>query len=98
MRTTEKMLQNQVDYLNELMGTPKKPWTSENGKTRSNIGNYHLYFAYGGVCLHQIMNEGGGVKTPIGGGCVPKKELYQKLTAFIEGIELGIMSTLKTEK
>ena len=89
MRVTEKMLQNQVDYLNELTGNPPTSWTRQDGRNRANIGNYHLYFAYGGVCLHQVTNEGGGVKTPIGGGCVPKKELHGKLSAFIEGIELS---------
>lgn len=83
------MLQNQVDYLNELTGQPKETWTFENGKSRANVGNYHLYFAYGGVCLHQMTNDGGGVTTPIGGGCVPKRELYGKLQSFIQGIRLS---------
>ena len=91
MRITEKMLQHQVDYLNTLTGNPSKSWTfdEETKRSKANIGNYHLYFAYGGVCLHQMVNDGGGVTTPIGGGCVPKKELHQKLSAFISGIELG---------
>jgi len=83
MRITEKMLEQRVEYLNEITSSPSKSYTD--GK--SNVGNFHLYFAYGGVNLHRICNEGGGITEPIGGGCGTKRELYEKLNSFINGLQ-----------
>jgi len=83
MRTTEKELQSLVQWLNKITNSP----TDENG---NQIGNYHLAFAYGGVTLHRIVNSGGGVSTPLGGGYFTKRELAAKLRSFIAGIEYGI--------
>ena len=89
-RITTKMLEIRIDYLNELTDAPKEPYTKgEDGKLTANIGNHHLSFAYGGVCVHRTMNKGGGVDTPITYGHVPKRELFEKLVSFIAGIELG---------
>ena len=84
-RITEKMLQYQVDHLNKITNNPNKAWT-DNGAA---IGNYHISHAYGGVCLHQNVNAGGGVRCPLSQGHGPKRELYDALRAFISGIELG---------
>jgi hypothetical protein len=88
-RITDKQLQYLVDRINELTGSPMVPWTSrgEGKGIRANIGNYHLSGAYGGVCLHRMMNEGGGVNTPLGLGHVPKRELYNQLRAYVAGLE-----------
>lgn len=89
-RITEKDLQNQVNWLNEITNQPKEQYTkNEKGEYKANIGNYHLSFAYGGVTLHQMFNDGGGVVTPLGGGYFTKRELYYKLHAFIAGISIG---------
>jgi hypothetical protein len=66
---------------------PNKQGDARPGRILANIGNYHLSWAYGGVCLHQMHNEGGGVTTPIGSGYNTKRELYEKMHAFISGIE-----------
>ena len=88
-RITEKDLQYLVSRMNEITGQPAEQYTQdEAGKFRSNIGNYHLSFAYGGVTLHQMVNDGGGVTTPLGGGYFTKRELAVKLGAFIAGIVL----------
>ena len=84
-RITVKHLEQLCEYLNELTGNPVKPW---NEKGRANIGNYHLSYAYGGVCLHQNVNESGGVTTPIIHGHVAKRELFDLMHAYIKGIEL----------
>ena len=90
MRVTEKMLQQRVEYLNELTNSPKTPYSKdENGRNKANIGNYHLSHAYGGVCVHRMVNENGGVNTPIVYGHVPKRELFEKLCSFIDGIQYG---------
>lgn len=90
-RITEKDLQSLVDRLNEITGNKKEQYTKDEttGRYVGNIGNYHLSFAYGGVTLHQMFNEGGGITTPLGGGYFTKRELYYKLHAFISGIQIG---------
>lgn len=89
-RITNKMLENKIDYLNAITNSPKEPWsTDKNGKTKANIGNHHLDGAYGGVCVHKMVNDGGGVSTPLVGGNVTKRELYDLLCAYVKGIELG---------
>lgn len=90
MRITNKMLELKVEYLNEITGNPKAPYSKgKDGKHRANIGNYHLSFAYGGVCVHKMHNEGGGVTTPIVRYHVKKRELYEKLCSYIDGINYG---------
>lgn len=84
-RITDKNLQAMCDRINRLMGTPMKPYID--GKAQ--IGNYHLSHAYGGVTLHRMHNESGGVSGPFMTGCVPKRELYNQMYAFIAGINAG---------
>ena len=82
-RITEKHLQAIVDRLNRITGSPAAPYIE--GKAQ--IGNYHLSHAYGGVCLHRMHNEGGGVSSPLSTGHITKRELQGLLYAFISGIE-----------
>ena len=94
-RITEKMLQKKIDYLNQVTSNPKKSWeryTDGQGKQKmkANIGNYHLDGAYGGVCLHQMMNEGGGVHSVFNCGYVPKRELFELIRAFMCGLEVEV--------
>lgn len=81
-RITEGFLQAQVDSINEMCGTPKTSYTD--GK--ANIGNFHLYFAYGGVTLHQTLKEGGAVRDIFGAGCMTKRELSERLYGFMAGL------------
>jgi len=87
-RITDKHLEGMVARLNHLTGMPEAPYVKNaEGRLVAQIGNYHISRAYGGVCLHQICNESGGVHSPIMVGHVPKRELYNQLYAFIRGIE-----------
>ena len=81
-RVTESELQSIVDRINRICGTPDKPYVNGN----SQVGNYHLGFAYGGVELQQMENESGGVRTPLGCGHVTKRELRDRMHAFISGL------------
>jgi hypothetical protein len=83
-RITQKDLEYQVATINEITKSPAQPWNAETKK--ANIGNYHLSYAYGGVTLHRMVNEGGGVTTPLGSGYRTKRELYEKMHAFIAGL------------
>lgn len=87
-RITEKMLENLVSEINHLTGSPNTPYSrDQNGKLRGNIGNYHLSYAYGGVNLHRMSNESGGINCPISSGYKTKRELYEMMHSFIRGIE-----------
>jgi len=81
-RVTEKQLQAIVDRINRITGSPLEPYA--NGKAQ--IGNYHLSHAYGGVCLHRMHNDGGGVSSPLSVGHVTKRELANLMHAYICGL------------
>jgi len=82
-RVTEKQLQAVVDRLNRITGSPAAPYIGREAQ----IGNYHLSHAYGGVCLHRMYNENGGVSSPLSTGHITKRELLGLLHAYISGIE-----------
>jgi hypothetical protein len=88
-RITRKQLDALVARLNDITGSPTAAWTRHaDGTLKANIGNYHISGAYGGVCLHRMMTDGGGVTTPLTCGHVPKRELFNQLRAYIDGLEL----------
>jgi hypothetical protein len=82
-RITEKHLQAIVDRLNRITGMPAAPYID--GKAQ--IGNYHLSHAYGGVALHRMYNEGGGITSPLSTGHITKRELANLMHAYIAGLE-----------
>lgn len=86
-RITDKHLDTLCDHLNKLTNSPATSYTRTADGMRANIGNFHISHAYGGVCLHRMSNENGGVTTPLCYGHVPKRELYEQMRAFIAGIQ-----------
>ena len=86
-RITQKDLEYLVKTINQLTGSPETPYSKHGDTCTGNIGNYHLDYAYGGVNLVRMCNEGGGISQPLGGGFHTKRELYNRLTAFIYGLE-----------
>ena len=89
MRTTLKQIEGLVERLNDVMARKHEPWTRENGRNKANIGNFHISQAYGGVSLHEMSNNGGGVRDVFGCGHIPKRDLYDRLHAMLVGIELA---------
>jgi len=88
MRTQIRIAQieRKIDYLNEITKSPAKPYTrNAKGKQKANLKNFHTYQAYGGVGVHRMDNEHGGVTTTIPLGT--KRECYDALCNFINGIE-----------
>lgn len=83
-RITDKYLDAIVDRLNRNTGSPAAPYID--GKAQ--VGNYHISHAYGGVCLHRMHNESGGVLSPLSTGHIPKRELAGLMHAFIAGMEV----------
>ena len=87
MRTTIKQLDLLIAELNKQLDRPEKPYIKENGKLTAQIGNFHLYQAYGAYGLHEMANEGGGIRQTVDLGT--KKELYTALHKLIQGVELA---------
>ena len=77
-RVTIAELENLVQVINRLTG---------HSDGAENVGRYRLGGAYGGWRLERIVNDGGGIDTPLGGGYYSKKELAGKLRAFIHGLQ-----------
>lgn len=83
---TKADLEIRVGVINRMTKNPVKPYSKTGDKFTANVGNYHLAWAYGGVCLHRMQNEGGGVEVIIH-GYSSKRELYEKMGAYIAGLE-----------
>ena len=73
--------------LNAITNSPSEPYTkNENGEYIANIGNFHLSGAYGGYCVHRMCNKSGGISTPFISYHTTKRDLYDRLNAYINGI------------
>ena len=87
-RITENDLRVVCNRINVITGSPREPYVRDSrGVLVACIGNYHISSAYGGVCLQRMQTEGGGVDTPINSGYVTKRELYNLMHAYIQGLE-----------
>jgi hypothetical protein len=87
-RITERDLEGLVGRINRMTKSPLTPYLKHaDGKFTAWIGNYHISHAYGGVCLHRMVNEGGGVRDVLMCGHVPRRELYTAMHAYILGLE-----------
>ena len=72
--------------LKALVSRINKAFNIEN-KNYSTIGAFDLDYAYGGVQLVQYVNEFGGVNDVFRCGHITKKDLYNRMDAFLTGIE-----------
>ena len=87
-RITMQFLQAVCDRINRMAGTPLAPYVKDaNGKYQPQAHCYHLSQAYGGVSLHQMCAEGTGVHDVLGCGHIPKRELADRMAAFIAGFD-----------
>ena len=86
-RITRKDLDGAVNRLNRITDNQAEPYTGEHGKWFANIGNFHISGAYGGVALHQMVNDAGGVRDIFGQGHIPMRDLYNLIHAYLKGIE-----------
>lgn len=87
MRIKLAQLEILTAELNKLLNRPLKPYEKDNGKLTAQLGNFHLYQAYGAYGLHEMATKGGGVRETIGLGT--KRELYTALHKLIQGVELA---------
>ena len=87
MRTTIKQLELLATELNKQLDRPLKPYIKENGKLTAQIGNFHIYQAYGAYGLHEMATDGGGISQTV--NLSTKKERYNALHKLIQGVELA---------
>jgi len=89
-RISTQDLQAVVDRINRITGSPMEPYTKigevPHQRYTANIGNYHLSGAYGGYALHRMDTDGGGVEDVLGCGHLAKRDLYDRMHAFIRGL------------
>ena len=94
-RITNAHLKAVVDRINRATKSPMEPWTKRSdGINQAQIGNYHLSEAYGGVSLHRMVSEGGGVSDVLGTGHVTKRDLANRMQAFLRGLESQAMQAI----
>lgn len=78
-RITQRDLEGLVRRLNTIKGYGTYP-------KYSTIGAYCLDGAYGGVSLHRYVNEAGGVSDVFRCGYVTKRDLYNRISAYLDGM------------
>lgn len=87
-RITMKHLELLIEQINKLAGTPLTYCDkSTNRPFKINIGHYHLDCAYSGYKLVQTDNDSGGIRDISRTGYTTKRELYNQLKMFIQGLE-----------
>lgn len=86
MRITKSQIEAVIKWLNTELNRPLKPYENIDGKLKAQIGNFHIYQAYGAFGLHEMRNEHGGVRTIIHLGT--KKELFNSIHRLLDGIRL----------
>ena len=80
---TRKYLEKSVKRLNELTGYHQADYDC------GEMGRYLIYEAYCGYALYQICSKGGGVRAISRHMCGTKRELYDFIMAYTDGIEAG---------
>ena len=87
-RITRKDLASLCERINNAQKTPQIMYKRIDGKLTGQIGNYYISGAYGGVSLHQIANESGGARDVFSCGHVPKRDLYNRMRAYLVACEV----------
>jgi hypothetical protein len=85
-RITIKHLDAKADTINRMTNSPVESSRTVDGNYVANVGNYHISGAYGGYCLHRMVNEGGGVSDVFSCGHVSARELAGLMSAYMAGL------------
>jgi len=88
MSTSKKTLEKLCELINTATGSPLTPYTRTESGLTANLGNFHLSGAYGGVCVHRMHNQSGGVTEPIWSGHISKAKAETKMRAYLAGLEM----------
>ena len=95
-RITLSNLEAVVRRINTACRTPQSPYELVGKHYVSQVGCYHLSGAYGGYALHQMVNDGGGVRD-VFGGHISKRDLWNRMHSFLQGIEAAATTNHKGE-
>ena len=87
MSTSIKTLEALCEFINKATGSPLTPYTRTESGLTANVGNFHISRAYGGVCVHRMNNDGGGVTEPIWSGHISKANAETQIRAYLKGLE-----------
>jgi hypothetical protein len=97
MRITVKDLEAVCERINRTAGVVPEsesplwerryePGDPPTGTLVQRKGVYHLSGAYGGYSLHLSSGPNGGVSDVFRCGHIPKRELYDRMQAFLDGM------------
>jgi len=78
-RITEAMIERKIKRINELKGVKDPAWNIP--------GSYLLSCQYGGYSLDLISTDCGGIKDVFSCGHVPKRDLFNRINAYLAGME-----------
>ena len=86
-RITREHLDRLCGLINTETRSPVEGWTTgADGRNHANPGHYEISGAYGGYNLHRVCSEGGGVNSVFTCGHVPARDLYNRMSAYLEGL------------
>lgn len=94
-RITQSDLEAVCTRINRTVnGQDREPWERVNGRLQQVPGVYSISYAYGGASLHRNCSldangESHGVHDVFGAGHMPKRELYDRMQAFLRGVEVA---------
>lgn len=89
-RISMKQLDQLCTILNRWNGSDGPLWTREGNENHATIGAYYIDGAYGGVALYQMVTDGGGVTDVLSCGHTTKRDLYNRIRAFMIGIDAQV--------
>lgn len=89
MRTTKKELEAIVNRINLITNSPNESYVKKDNRYFAQVDNFHLSYAYGGVSLHRMCNESGGVDDVLSTGHIKMSELKTAMYAFIKGLSFN---------
>lgn len=91
MRISIKDIENRLNYLNKITNNKVEKYLpyKVNNRLVANVGHYYLDQSYGRVRIDQISNIFGGATDISYSGT--KREIYEWLNTFINGIETVIL-------
>jgi hypothetical protein len=78
-RIKREELDRMAELINKMTGSP----------CDYGVGNYYINRAYGGYCLERMSNESGGCSDVFRCGHVPARDLYNRMRAYIDGLEMA---------
>jgi hypothetical protein len=85
-QVTDADLENAIERLNKISDMPVTPFSRDRtGKFVPNVGNYHLYQAYGSSALHQ-MHKSGDSSTDIIFHLTTRDELLAQIQSRTDGV------------